>query len=135
MSRTTIIIARIAMVIYIALVAYICFGNFTNLPNIPRKLWGYDFDKVVHFVMFLPFPILAYFSFGKLFKSPVSGLLFMLCVFLIGCLIAAGTEMGQTFTKYRTGDRADFRADALALAISSLLTFIIMILQHLFRRK
>ena len=131
MSKTTKIISRILLLIYIGLLAYLCFGHFDHVPQIIRKFWGIEQDKVIHFCMFFPFPILAYFSVGKIFRTYGRALTFVLIVFLIGCLIGAATELGQGLTTYRSADPKDFSADALALAASSVLSFIICIIQRL----
>jgi|GEM_PF-81803 len=119
-------IFRILLVLWAAAVAYLCFGHFDKIPNVPRVLFGYPIDKVIHFAMFLPFPILSYFSFDTLSRKPFHALLFAVCLFLAGCVIAGLTEIGQMkLTSYRSGDFMDFKADAIALAISSLLVTII----------
>lgn len=115
------------MLAYIGLLAYLCFGHFDHVPDIVRKFWGIEQDKMFHFCMFFPFPVLAYFSVGKSYKSLGGALAFILAVFCIGCTIGAGTEIGQGLTTYRSADPKDFFADALALAVSSLLVFIINI--------
>ena len=51
--------------------------------------------------------------------------LFIIGAFLTGCVIAAATEVGQYYTGYRSADSLDFFADALAMAICSLLVFIL----------
>ena len=50
-------------------------------------------------------------------------LLAVLAVAAMGLGVAAATEVGQSFTGYRSGDPKDFRADALAVGISSLIIF------------
>ncbi len=118
------IIFRIIFLIYIAAVAYACFGNFTNVPNLTRAWLGIPNDKILHFLMFLPFPILMYLSFGHKRKNPWRAMPGVIGIFIIGCLIAAGTEVGQSFLSYRSCDPTDFVADSLALLISSLTVFI-----------
>lgn len=114
----------ILLVIYLAAVAYICFHSFQKLPHI-RRIWGFPADKFVHFVMFLPFPFLMYLTFAPITKHFFKSLLHVLIIFGIGCSIAAGTEVIQTHLKYRTGDLMDFKADSMALAISSVFTLVL----------
>ena len=114
----------ILLVLYLAAVAYICFHSFKSLPRI-RTIWGFPADKFVHFVMFLPFPFLMYLTFAPITKHFFKALMHILIIFGIGCSIAAGTEVIQTHLKYRTGDLMDFKADATALAISSVLTLLL----------
>ena len=56
-------IARIVFLLYLAVLMYLCFGKFQGIPQAPHGFFGIEGDKVVHFLMFLPFPILSYFAF------------------------------------------------------------------------
>lgn len=111
------------LLVYLAAVMYLCFYKFQSLPHI-RKIWGFPADKFVHFVMFLPFPFLMYLTFAPITRHFPKALLHILIIFGIGCSIAAGTEVIQTHLKYRTGDLMDFKADSMALAISSVFTLL-----------
>ena len=123
---------RIALVLYLAALAYLCFGHFDSLPHVKPYFLGFPIDKVVHFLMFFPFPLLLFAAFDRLTTKPWHSLLFAVLTFLLGCLIAAGTELGQSMTIYRTGDPWDFKADALALAISSVIVLMIDLLKQFF---
>ena len=114
----------IMLALYLAAVAYICFHSFQDLPRV-RTIWGFPADKFVHFVMFLPFPFLMYLTFAPITRHFFKSLLHILIIFGIGCSIAAATEVIQTHLKYRTGDLMDFKADATALAISSVVTLLL----------
>ena len=114
------------LVVYLGMVGWCCFGHFSDLPDIGQdNLFGIPMDKVVHFLMFFPFPILCYLAFSGMTGRPRHTVLAVGLVFLAGCLIAAGTKIGQSFTSYRSGDALDFVADTLALAISSIIVMII----------
>ncbi|MBR4756841.1 MAG: VanZ family protein [Bacteroidales bacterium] len=115
----------VLFVIYLAVLIWCCFGHFDDLPSVDTTLFGIPTDKIVHFIMFLPFPVLCFKSFSFLTPRPRQALLALAVIFIIGCLLAAGTEIGQSFTKYRSGDPFDFTADVVALAISSVATFIV----------
>ena len=86
---------------------------------------GIPKDKVVHFIMFFPLPFLMWLAFDKYTTKTWHSLLFIIGAFLTGCVIAAATEVGQYYTGYRSADSLDFFADALAMAICSLLVFIL----------
>jgi len=109
---------------YLGLVAYACFGHFENVPDITKTFLGIPMDKLVHFIMFFPFPILCYMLTGR-FGSNWKAVLGMVVIFLIGCLLASGTELVQSKLAYRGAEVADFRADCISLAISSLIVFIL----------
>lgn len=111
-------------VVYLAVVAYLCFARFSNVHSIG------DQDKVVHFIMFFPYAFLVYGSLGRRFDSVWRSLLHIILIFLSGCAVAALTEIVQVYIPYREGNLLDFRADILALGISSLVVFIIEICQR-----
>lgn len=118
------------MVIYIGALAYLCFGHFSNVPDLGRKLLGLDQDKIFHFCMFFPFPILTYFSYGKEFKTPWKAILFILVTFLIGSAMGGSTEIIQGMTTWRSADPKDFLADAVGVASASLLTFVFILVRE-----
>ena len=115
----------VLFLIYLGFVAWCCFGKFDNMPNVTKEFMGIQIDKIVHFIMFLPFPFLCFRSFSFLATGPWRAILSLVVIFLAGCLIAAGTEIGQSFTANRVADTKDFIADAIALATGTLITLII----------
>ena len=126
MTTPKTILARILFFLYLAAIAFLCFMHVDKLPDVEKFLFGIPADKLAHFLMFLPFPILA-----NRFWSAV---LFAAATFIIGALLAYGTEYVQGKLPYRSMDINDFKADALALAISSVFVFIIDV-THLKKRK
>ena len=123
--------ARILFVLYLIAVAWLCFGKFSSMSDVPRSLWGIPTDKVVHFLMFFPYPVLAFFAFSPRTKTVRSSLLWTIVTFLTGCAVAGATEIIQAkLLPYRMGDLNDFKADILALAVSSALVCLIDILKQ-----
>ena len=122
MTKTLKIFFRVAFYVYLVAIAVLCFGNFSSLPEVSKTILGIPTDKVVHFCMFFPFPILAFLAYDKLTGDAKSVIVFALVTLLIGCLIAAGTELGQALlTEHRSGDPLDFLADFIALLTGSLI--------------
>ena len=117
--------ARIVFLLYLAALLYLCFGKFSGLSSVPRSFFGIESDKVVHFLMFLPFPILFYMAFGWRTSRPWHSILLALGILGLGTLIAAGTECIQGLIPYRALDSSDFLADLIALCISSVITLFI----------
>lgn len=111
--------ARILFLLYISAVLFLCFSDFSGVSEAPVQFLGFDADKVVHFLMFLPFPLLFYFSFRPAAGKAWHSLLIALGILLIGSIIAASTEIVQDFLPYRESDIADFMADFIALCCSS----------------
>lgn len=119
------LIARILFFLYLAAVLVLCFGQFKDAPSVPWTLLGIPSDKLVHFCMFFPFPILAFLAFDKYTETPRSTFLFSGITFLVGVALAFGTEWGQAhLTTYRSGDPLDWLADISALFISTLIVII-----------
>ena len=112
------------LAVYLALVAWLCFGRFDNMDQVPKHILGIPADKIVHFLMFFPFPFLCFMVFDRFTTNRRQSLLFTGAVFLAGCLVAAATELGQAQTDWRSGDITDFLADALSLLVGSLIVFI-----------
>ena len=121
MMKRSNIIALILFLVYLAAVAYCCFGHFSDLPQVESSYFGIPSDKIVHFLMFFPFPILFFLAFDRHTTKPWQAVLMTAITFALGCALAAATEIGQSFTTYRSGDPLDFYADILSLGISSLL--------------
>lgn len=113
---------RILLVVYLAAVAYICFASQGDLPNFDNWPFKIPADKVVHFVMFLPWPVLACLS-----VLPVGAartrktVIVMMLMTLTGCALAGATEWIQGLLPYRSRDILDFIADCLGLLSGALL--------------
>ena len=115
------IFAKILMLLYIVTVCYLCFAKFPQNNDIPRTLFGFPSDKVVHFLMFFPFPILAYFAFHNARGKWYSMVGFLLIVAALGMLMSWCTEEVQGMLVYRCKDLDDFRADAAGIGLGALL--------------
>lgn len=121
-SRRHKIAFQVLFFLYIALLLFLCFGQFQNMHSVPRTILGIPSDKVVHFCMFFPFPILAFLAFDQYTDTVRQSLLFSGITFVVGILLALGTEWGQAhLTRYRSGDTRDFLADSLALVLGTLI--------------
>lgn len=121
MNKRLKILFQIAFGVYVVAVLMLCFGHFDNTPSLPTTFLGIPTDKVAHFCMFLPFPILAFLAFDKYTETPKSTLLFSSLTFVAGVLLALGTEWGQAhLTNYRSGEPWDLAADLLALLLGTL---------------
>lgn len=124
----------VLLILYLGAVAWLCFGSFDNAPSIKESFLGIPTDKLIHFSMFLPFPVIARGLFIGVTKKPLHSLLLVLGLFVIGCIIAAVTELGQGLTDYRTADPNDFLADGIGLATGSIIA-LILDLRAAFRKQ
>ena len=117
----------ILFVLYVATVAWLCFGNFTPDADMPRELWGLPIDKCVHFMMFLPFPVLATIAFQK-----DSWWRTLSWTTLVAMVIAFAFENLQSrINPWRCTDPADLNANILGITTGLL----IMVLIGLFGKK
>ena len=131
MSRGNKIAFQILFWLYVAGVLFLCFGHFDSTPSIPTSFLGIPTDKIAHFTMFFPFPILAFLAFDRFTDSVKSTLLFVGATFIVGLILAFGTEWGQAhLTKYRSGDSMDLLADTTALLLSSTLVAVLDIVKQ-----
>ena len=122
MTKRQVIWARILLGVYLLAILVLCFANFSSVPKVQDKIFGIPVDKIVHFLMFFPFPILAWFAFDKHSNTLSSTFLFTALTFIIGVVFAAATEFGQAkLTTWRSGDPKDLGADICALALASLI--------------
>ena len=122
MKKRLKIIFQVAFGIYLVALLLLCFGRFENAPSLPTAFLGIPTDKIGHFCMFFPFPILAFLAFDKYTETPKSTLLFSSLTFVAGVLLAIGTEWGQAhLTSYRSGEPWDLAADLLAILLGTLL--------------
>lgn len=124
MKNKKIIISRILMFVYAALVCVLCFARFGNGFDMNSEWLGIPKDKIAHFFLFLPFPILMYMAFHMHKGKPVRLVLFMLLTLLIGAAAGAGIELIQMTTGYRSCDIMDFRADCVGLLCGSIAVMI-----------
>ena len=124
-NQTRAILFRIAMILYIIAVGYLCFANFHKMQDIPRLFLGIPTDKIVHFMMFAPFPWLAFLAYDPLTEKPWQALAALVSICAFGCIFAGITEIIQGSLPYRSQDIKDFGVDCLAIGISSVLVFVL----------
>ncbi|MBO8456500.1 MAG: VanZ family protein [Bacteroidetes bacterium] len=124
MKNKTIIIARILLLVYAAMVCLLCFMRLGNGIDMSSEWLGIPKDKIAHFFLFFPFPILMYAAFHMHRSKPVRLILFLLLTLVIGAAAGAGIELIQMTTDYRSCDILDFRADCIGLLCGSILVMI-----------
>lgn len=109
---------RILFAVYLLAIAYICFASQGGLPTFKDWKFAIPADKVVHFTMFLPFPVLLFYSIKKHRNWH------LILVTVVGCGLAALTELIQALIPYRAADITDFLADSLGLLCGALFLLI-----------
>ena len=116
--------------IYLAAVAALCFLRPSSLPEMNIKTFlGLPIDKVLHFIMFFPYPVLSGLSFMYRRFSLGRNFLILLVLTIAGAGLAYGTEVIQRETGYRSYDMGDYIADMAGMAAGAILTLIFIIIQ------
>ena len=103
-----------------------CFMKPSSLPQVELDFFGIPMDKVVHFIMFLPFSILTFWpaDAGRFRKLAV-----LLVIVIFGAGMAVATEKIQAMTGYRSGDIMDFAADMTGILAGAALTALFILLK------
>ena len=116
---------------YLAILALLCFMHTDNAPEVKFTLFGLPADKIVHFCMFAPYPILAFQAFHSKDSSRWREMMLLGVIAVFGAGLAYGTEQIQGLTDYRSYELADFYADAVGLAAGTAA----VLLQTVFRKR
>ena len=112
-----------AFCIYLAAVGVLCFIRPSSLPEMEIKTFlGLPIDKVLHFLMFLPYPVLSGMVFISREQKRPAVIATLLILALTGIGVAYGTEMIQSHTDYRSYEIADFYADIAGIAAGTIFT-------------
>lgn len=120
-----------AFCIYIGAILYLCLSKPDNLPQTDFLIFGLPADKVAHFTMFLPFPVLVYLMFFDRTRSRWKDMLILAAAMALGVGAAFGTEYLQALTQYRSSDIKDTFADMRGLSTGALA----VIIHILFRKR
>lgn len=97
--------------LYILAVCILCFIKPDSIPSKGFDWFGLPADKVGHFLMFLPFPILSFTAFVKDYGTGTDAFYRLMVIVLAGAAIAIGTELIQKVLGYRSFDLHDFFCD------------------------
>ena len=97
--------------LYILAVCILCFIKPDSIPSKGFDWFGLPADKVGHFLMFLPFPILSFNAFVKDYGTGTDAFFRLMVIVLAGAAIAIGTELIQKVLGYRSFDLHDFLCD------------------------
>ena len=113
--------------LYIIGVLYLCFAKPEEMPQLPELIFGLPADKLGHFLMFAPFPVLGYMVFTNNDLDPAKKVMLLCTLATCGFMLAAVTEQIQAILSYRSADMKDLAADALGLAVGGVATIFIIV--------
>jgi VanZ family protein len=112
----------VTLCFYLGAVIALCLIRPEGFPQVSPSFLGIPIDKVAHFLMFLPFVLLAYASLIKP-DIPAGRKAAVLAILTIaGIGLAAGTEYMQSLTEYRSCDINDLYADIIGIFAGTALT-------------
>ena len=124
-------IMTVLFCIYIAALAFLCFMKTDSVPDVQFTLFGIPTDKLVHFCMFAPYPVLAFQTFHPDNASAWMELIILAVLAILGLGLAYGTEQIQSLTDYRSYEIADFYADSIGIAAGTA----VVLIQIAFRKR
>ena len=124
-------IMTVLFCIYIAALAFLCFMKTDSVPDVQFTLLGIPTDKLVHFCMFAPYPILAFQTFHPDNASAWRELIILAVLAILGLGLAYSTEQIQSLTDYRSYEIADFYADSIGIAVGTA----VVLVQIAFRKR
>lgn len=108
-------ILKALFVLYLAGLCFCCFWNFRGSVDLGREWLGLPADKIVHFLLFFPMPVITYMAFPRLSDTPRRYLRFSVIVFMASAVFGAFTEIVQSRTGYRSCDWMDLLADCCGI--------------------
>lgn len=117
-------ISTVLFCIYMIAVVLLCIVKTDSLPELPRSIFGIPLDKLTHFTMFLPFPVLGYCAFHPTAEGCWRKAAVLAILLILGCVFAFATERLQAMTSYRSCELLDLAADGLGLIAGSMATLI-----------
>lgn len=124
-------VAILLFLVYLSLVGFLCFANPEGYPSVDFSFYGIPGDKLVHFLLFTPYPILAYLILDVTGKSFLLEFASIVVIFITGAIIAFGTEKIQGMTEYRSFEKMDLLADIAGLMVSSFLVFVYILIHRI----
>ena len=122
-------IALIFLCLYLTTLGFLCFADPQNFQSASFSLWNIQADKIVHFIMFAPYPVLTFITVDIQSRSIVKRLFTLILVLLSGAVLALGTEIIQGTTEYRSFELWDLAAD-----IAGMLTSAIALVAYIYRQ-
>ena len=124
------LIYTLFLCLYIATVAFLCFAKPDDIPQLPTLWFGLPADKIGHFLMFIPFPPLAFLTFCPEELRIVRRMILLGLVLALGAGLAIGTEHVQAQLAYREAEMKDFYADAAGLGIGGVCSLALFIFRR-----
>ena len=104
----------------------------TDQIGVPSFIFGIAIDKVVHFTLFFPYPLLIWLAFNEYFIKVFKNLT-ILIIGISGFVLAFVAEYMQSFNPYRNFDLYDILANIIAIIAGTLILALIRYLIKLLK--
>ena len=127
-ERSMAIFTTLLLILYIGSVLFLCLYSFSGSDiDLSKDFLGIPMDKVVHFCMFSPFPILFYlFLKFNLRLKGISNRYSISLSLLAGLFISTLFEASQgLLTTTRTSDITDLMANYSAIIAGTILVMVV----------
>ena len=116
-------------ILFLSVIFILCFINPSDFPGAPV----YNFDKIVHALMFIGLSGVVFFDNKSHLRFRISEIRILLGTFLFPIAIGGLIEILQRYlTKNRSGDWMDFLYDVIGAIIGMEIAFII---NHCFLKR
>lgn len=123
--------------IYLAIVLFCCLYDFSGTDlSISMTYFGIPTDKIVHFIMFLPYPFVAwmFLNFNRIII--INNRYILSAIIISGFFLASFAEASQKlFTTWRSLDSYDLLANLSGIITGSLIIYLIKLFYNYFSMK
>ncbi len=114
-------ISLILLIIYIASVLFLSLYSFENTQiDLPKFFLGIPLDKIIHFIMYIPLPILLWAVLIDFYPSYYHRGVALVIIFIISIILSTSTEILQKTTEFRQFEYLDLIANYLGVIIGLL---------------
>lgn len=112
---------------YFATVLFLCLAKPQQVPGLEMTFWGIEADKIAHFLMFLPYPAIAYRAFRPAARERWRHIIVLAIIFAAGVGAATITEQLQGLSAYRSYETHDLYADVLGIWCMTIIISLLII--------
>ena len=114
-------ISSVIFCLYILAIGIICFTRPENIPSITFDWFGLPVDKLIHCLMFIPFPILSYMTLVPERYGWPAKTACIITIAIFGTGISYMTEIVQSMLGYRSFEITDLAADIAGICTGLLI--------------
>jgi VanZ family protein len=124
MIKKIVVIFKFLFLIYLATVLFLCLYTFKDTGiDLSQYFLGIRADRIAHFIMFLPYPLSAWFAIGSWFKK-VSGRFGIAMLVFSGIILAFVAETLQNLNPNRDFDPIDILANIIGILTGTILLLV-----------